>query len=516
MNEDLKIIKKKYGEDMMHFCRENFSSLLETEGLLQTLLLEHFHPCHYLFNDIKKENLERNFKNYIYSLVDVENNDAIIVNKTPKELLSDVGYNLFECTTEEEIQSFKRYYAPGEELCTFSDDRLSSCYVFFAVKKDVGQIKREDFTNPKRQDLYGTSVISIQFTKDENHTLSIKNRYNHTVSNPDATFSNNLDNIIPGLTESFEKEYGLVQKYKNNDFEITNYTKAEGKYYKFNYEIDNIYYCPDNIIIKNFKAKQYEKEKYIIMDYFILDLVNKKITLYDDIIDSFPDTIKDIEKIKLENKEDKKEIYITEKEGEVVVITLDKENHIIGYKNNNVETIERCFLYYNELLTSVELFSVEKIGDHFMTCNKVLSEIELPKVKTIGSSFLFYNHVLSMMHLPKLEMIGSSFLNCNDALRVLNLPNLKSIGNFFLEYNQVLVSLSLPKAELIGDSFLFHNNELTELDLPKLQKAGYNFLICNDSLRSINIPEDAVIKGRFVKEHQNLFEKQKKVKQKKL
>ena len=40
-------------------------------------------------------------------------------------------------------------------------------------------------------------MISIQFTKDDAHTLSIKNRYNHSVNDPDATFSNNLDNIIP-------------------------------------------------------------------------------------------------------------------------------------------------------------------------------------------------------------------------------------------------------------------------------------------------------------------------------
>ena len=34
---------------------------------------------------------------------------------------------------------------------------------------------------------------------------------------------------------------------------IPGYTVAEdGKYYKYNYEINNIYYCPDNIIIDNF------------------------------------------------------------------------------------------------------------------------------------------------------------------------------------------------------------------------------------------------------------------------
>lgn len=106
---------------------------------------------------------------------------------------------------------------------------------FFAVKKDVSNIKREDYKEPKREDKYGTSVISIQFTRDMANMLSIKNRYNHTVSNPDVTFSNNLDNIIPGLTASFENTYGLKQKNNGNSLEIPQYVLAsDGKYYKYN------------------------------------------------------------------------------------------------------------------------------------------------------------------------------------------------------------------------------------------------------------------------------------------
>ena len=56
----------------------------------------------------------------------------------------------------------------------------------------LSRIRSENFKKPIREDEYGTSVMSIQFTKDEAHTLSIKNRYNHSVVNPDATFSNNL------------------------------------------------------------------------------------------------------------------------------------------------------------------------------------------------------------------------------------------------------------------------------------------------------------------------------------
>lgn len=263
MIDDLKVIRKKYGEKMYHFCRESFPTLLEEPGKLSKLLSDNFHESHSLFDDIVANGKESEFKNFIYSLVDVENNNELGMTKTPEELMSEAGYVLVECYNEEDIQKFRKYYAPGEELCTFKGGRLNSCRVFFAVKKNVLDIKREDFKKPKREDEYGTSVISIQFTKDETNTLSIKNRYNHTVVNPDATFSNNLDNIIPGLTESFERYKGIIQMYKIKNFEIKGYVMAnDGKYYKYNYEINNVYYCPDNIIIDNFNVKRYDKSRY--------------------------------------------------------------------------------------------------------------------------------------------------------------------------------------------------------------------------------------------------------------
>ena len=305
MNQDLKIIKKKYGEEMMHLCRELFPTLLEQEGLLPKLLLDNFKESRSLVKDIIDNNLEEEFKNYIYNQVDVENNYEEVVSKSPEELLKEAGYKLYECHSEEEIQSFKKYYAPGEALCTFHGGRLNRCYVFFAIKENVDEIKRENFPKPQRQDEYGTSVISIQFTRDDSHTLSIKNRYNHTVNNPDSTFGNNLDNIISGLTNSFDKYYGLHQSHLQNSFEIPGYVKAsDGKFYKYNYEINNIYYCENNVIIDNFEVKEYPHEQYIIFDYFILDLKNKQIQPYwKELKDSFPNTIGTIKDIKIENYE---------------------------------------------------------------------------------------------------------------------------------------------------------------------------------------------------------------------
>ena len=425
MTEDLKIIKKKYGEDMMHLCRDLFPSLLEKRGLLSQILLNNFHESHYLCQDIVANNLEYDFKNFIYSFVDVENNFVMRSDKTPSELLREAGYILYECKSEEDMNKFKKYYAPGEELCSFWLNRLESSFVFFAVKENVDDIKREDFKNPKRQDLYGTSVISIQFTKDDAHTLSIKNRYNHSVNDPDATFSNNLDNIIPGLTDSFAKYYGLEQRFFNKKLDIPGYVKAtDGKYYKYNFEFNNIYYCPDNIIVDNFEVKEYVHEKYVIMDYFVLDLVNKKISVYDDFLrDSLADTIKDIVKISIINEGENKRIIIITENGEIQII-INKYNQIIGLANNIVKVIGDNFLRHNKTLEQIDLANAEAIGDNFLYSNNSMLTIYLPKVKVIGNNFMNYTTVLKSADFPELESVGGGFLMMDTNLEELNAPRL--------------------------------------------------------------------------------------------
>ena len=490
MNQDLKIIKKKYGENMEKLCRQIFPVLLETEGLLSKLMLENFEPNHTLYKDIIDQNIEDSFKDYIYSLLDVEENKGVKTSKTPKELLNEVGYELYECHSEEEIMSFKKYYAKGEELCTFNGGRLNRCRVFFAVKKDVNQIKRQDYKNPKRQDKYGTSVISIQFTKDDSHTLSIKNRYNHKVSNPDSTFSNNLDNIVKGLTESFEKKYGLVQKHKNTGFEIQGYVTAnDGKYYKYNQELDNIYYCPNNIIIDNFEVKRFPKEKFILFDYFILDLVKKEIRLYDETLqESFTYIIKEIEKIQIETKEHVKTIKIKVKQQEEMKIVLNEDNKIRKLENPNIKKIGDNFLNYNKSLQELSLPNLQEVGDHFLHNNETLQELSLPNLQKVRDDFLFWNELLQELSLPNLQKVGDYFLYYNKSLQELSVPNLQEVGTDFLFCNESLQELSLPNLQKVGDNFLNYNKSLQELSVPNLQEVGTDFLFCNESLQELSLP----------------------------
>ncbi len=490
MNNDLKIIKKKYGEKMAHLCREFFPTLLETEGLLINLMLEHFEPSHDLYENIIEQGKETEFKDYIYSLVDVEDNNKEIVVKTPKELLADAGYDLYECECEEDIQKFKKYYAPGERLCTFKGGRLDICHVFFAVKKNVDNIKREDYPNPNRQDEYGTSVISIQFTRDASHTLSIKNRYNHHVNNPDSTFGNNLDNIIDGLTESFGKYYGLVQQHPNSKFELEGYVRAsDNKYYIYNQEINGIYYCPNNIIIDNFEVKRYDKEKYIIFNYFILDLVKKEVRLYDqNMRESFPDTISNIRKIEVERKEKEKEIKITLPDNNEVLIVLDKDNRMIKYENQNTQEVKDIFL---ELVTSLQELSMpnlQKAGNYFLSFGSKVRKLNLPKLQYARDCFLNYNMALEEVDLPSLEEVGNNFLSSNRKISHLNMPHLQRVGSYFMFENKSLKKLDLPLLEKVDDSFLNENIRLKEVNLPSLKIVGRSFLRKSVDLEKLYLP----------------------------
>ena len=208
--KELKKIKKIYGEKFSHLCRKLFPTILEQEGELLRILQEKFSSnCNSLAESIEENGLEIEFKNLVYSVFDLKREseeNQYTEKRNPYEILDESGYVLYECTTEEEIQSFKKYYAPNEVLCTINNGkRLNSHVCFWAVRKDVDKIKREDFKDPKKGDEYSISVLAIQFYKSKNSDVQIISRYNHTVPNPNCTLSNDLDNIAKGLRESFTR-----------------------------------------------------------------------------------------------------------------------------------------------------------------------------------------------------------------------------------------------------------------------------------------------------------------------
>ena len=511
-SKELNRLKKLYGEKFMHFCRSIFPTLLEQEGLLTEVLKSTFATnSRTLYDDIVNNDLEEEFKNYIYSKIDVEKEKPeIIGEKTPYQLLDENGYNLYECNSEEEIQSFKKYYKSGEELCTFRGNRLNRCVVFFAVKKNVEEIKREDFNNPKREDEYGTSVMSIQFTKSQDSTVSIKNRYNHTVNNPDATYGNNLDEIALGLRQSFEKllsERGLTLNRSNIEaFYIPGYIVADdGKYYKYNKEFNGNYYCPGNVIIDLGNVIKLEPEKQELIDYFILDKENKTLSLYDSAIsDSFIDGFKNIDSIEMANNNNSeqktKTITIKEKSSDKpITIEINKEsNSIIGYTNENLTNLGDNFLGYNEQLSKLVAPNVTSIDDDVLANNKGLEEFEAPNLTKIGDNFLWYNEKLSKLVAPNVTSIDDDVLANNKGLEEFEAPNLTKIGDNFLKYNEQLSKFNVPNVIYIGNSVLMLNKGLEKFEAPNLTEIGDDFLGDNKQLSKINVPNVTCIGKRVL------------------
>lgn len=549
LNKDLKYIKKKYGEKMMHYCRECFPTILNVPGKLVEILNTHFYCVKdSLYNDIKENHKESEFNDFVYSNAGLKNEyDIRDVSKTPKELLDDAGYDLFECKTVEEVNSFKKYFILGEQLCTFLDpaSRLENKYVFFAVKKNILDIKREDFLIPDRQDEYGTSVISIQFTRDKNNHLSIKNRYNEVVNNPDSTFDNNLDNIIPGLTMSFYKSYGIREIYdENSEFQMENYISIDGEYYKYNYKLNDIYYCTNNIIVDNNNVIRYDPEKYIIMDYFIIDLVNKKVDVFDNKLrDSFSEVIGKIKNIEIVRGEKDKKVYITNEEDNIFELTLSFDNKLIGIKNNMIDKLPNRFLISGQYLknmefsnvreigndvlyanTDLEYFNLSKaevignyflannikltnidlnktiiIGDDFLKRNIIVESINFGSLQRVGNSFMFSNKGLSSIVIPNLSYTGKCFFKLNDKVLFASFPSLQETGDFFMNDAKNLRMFEADNLRVTGDMFLMANKELDYISLPNLIKTGKLFLAANQIIMSVNLPNLSYLPKYFLR-----------------
>ncbi len=371
------------------------------------------------------------------------------------------------------------------------------------------------FVEPRRDDLYGTSVISIQFAKGENNTISIKNRYNHTVMNPDFTFNNDLDNIIPGLTKSFENYYNLningVYRIQDYFFYSLKYIKANNnRFYRYKLENNGIYFCENNIIVRDGivdNTYANNKERYILAEQYVIDMKEKRILSYINGADSFVKSIDSVGKIisiEINKTNDNREIIFNYKDGNKVIVTINKHNQIIGYINNYVERIEPYFLAYNQYLNAISLDNVLAIDEEFLGSNSALEKLSLSNVLEIGNRFLHSNHILKDVSLPNVRKIGDFFLFRNHTINNISFPKVLMIGNDFISDNRIINNINLPKIEVIGKWFLSKNECLEELKLDNLLYIDDYFLQSNRILKNIDLPKVRIIGNEFLKYNYSL------------
>ena len=429
-----KQLKKQNGEQVAKVIRR--AVLLGVPNIV--------HLLEFAGND--PENIER-LVPYIHENFVEKLKPTVHTDQDPITLLKSAHYNAFVVKTLKQQNSIKKYFRKDEELCTFRDsNRYKDYYMIHAVKENADKI--QPFPNPQREDEYGTSVISIQIAKDDDF-LSIKNRYNHGLKkqNPDATFNNNPDNIVPGLTDS-------LKKYFHKDFTISTNIELPNKYIRinnqlvyYNYELENIYYGSD-YYVKDGKIVKLNTAHQIMMDYIILDTQTKRIKIFSNNW-GFRDA--------------DYSVFAEAFNGKNISIKIDKNDKtrkIISTPDGNCVVVQ----------------------------NGVITELTLPHVKTIGSDFLYWNEELKVANFPKLETIANNFLYQNLKLKVLTSPNLKTIGEYFLLNNKKLTVANFPKLETIGNRFMHENNSLISLNAPKVKQFGYGFLERNEVLQTLNMP----------------------------
>lgn len=511
-----------------------------------------------MFKKIKKQNGERFAKAiraYDNGIFDIENLDQIVkyagreaepimdylislkgveiaehtVSKTPLQLLDEAGYDAYYADTLEKQNAISHYYADietlrdlanrrlindhasgGEKLCTFGDPhRFEKYYIINAVRKDVDEIRREDFPNPEREDKYGTSVLSIQILKTGGF-ISIKNRYNHTVQNPDNTLNSNPDNIIEGLSMAIKQHFN-VDFSAQKAYLPRGYTYINDKLIKYQREENNIY-VGDSFYVKDGEVTELNKDYQEMIDHrFILDKKNGTIT---DIIGSDNSFV---------------QVLQNEIAGKKISVSKDKESDTTKIL---VDGQELCMMQSGKI-TCLNLLETTELPDYFLSNFEFngLEELNAPKLKRIGNnSFNMTRHF--KMNLPELEEIGNhSFFylrHCDldmpklkkvgqgtlpswyasedyafdcleevgnsslSHIKASSFPKLKKVGHKFCHMSlKYAETLYVPELEEVGRDCFCNINEMTELNFPKLRIAGGNFLRAvgdNRSRKSIHLP----------------------------
>lgn len=524
-NKDLKFLKKHYGEKFMHLCRSLFPTLLETDGLLSSIIFKNFAPTPALYDYVK--DAKSDFSAFINTEAGLKTNIFPETNLTPEELMDKAGYILFpECKSLEDMMQFYHFYAKGEELCTFADMfRLHDCRVWFAVKKNASSLNRQDFEDPQRQDEYGTSVISIQFADGHLSGLSIKNRYNHIVDKSDATFSNNLENIISGLTSAFINTYGIKftsQHYKEfmnvlleKGFVCVNdrfyaRTCADGKGLGVLRKDDCAFYvcCNNNTMVRTRTGEilTFNPDKYCLVENYLFDIQRKTvINVYEmpkySIIKGYAeDTLSTEEKEQYE-EECETDVFIESlgnyDKMEIKSLKSGYKRIVFTYKDETDKTIllvnknNQFVLYYNPF--------VETLDNLFLENNFALRKCIIPNVIDIDAYFLYHNSDLNYLYAPKLETIQEEGLRENEAMRVLNLPSLETMGSCFMHTNRILKEIYLPKCTFMDFFCFFRVIKLKTLQIDNLEEMGLRCFISENGLKTFDAPKLRTMQECFLR-----------------
>jgi|APGre2960657404_1045060.scaffolds.fasta_scaffold00119_10 hypothetical protein len=471
-----------------------------------------------------------------------KNSDAADAKgKTPEELSKEAGYVFHRPSTADDILVFKKDFKNAELLCTYNnvEGRARKNFIFWLRRNEAETVlhanevtqaylkeesegailwrnyldkkglKKEDGSydllnvEPKREDPYGTSSMSVQIGRTGDDlsvgAISIKNRYNHTVSSPDNTFDNELDNIIKGLEKAIYGIEGVPEKRKaSGRASLPDYIQKDnqGRLFKYDQEINGVYISKNGYYDGNLHIIDKSTQK--IVDDYLIDSKNKTATSVANNRNLI--TLGDINKISF----DKNTVKIQSDKGSLILELVDG---VLDKISGDITRVENSFMFYNKSLTSIDLPSVKSIGNDFLYLNETLRSVNLPLVERIGDEFLYRNLSLESIDLPLVSVIGGQFISRNESsLKNVNLPSAVIIGDEFLKYNESLENLNLPSAQMIGYNFLYNNEYLTSVNLPNIAAIGESFMRRNQSLKNIDFPLLKKVQSNFLSRNENIEE----------
>jgi hypothetical protein len=410
----------------------------------------------------------------------------------PFVLLDRAGYDAFHADTLEKQNSIERYFKPGELLCTFNDAaRYQNYHIVHAVKKDADQIRRADFNGQeKRQDAYGTSVISIQMLK-RGGFISIKNRYNHAVQGCDNTFDSNPDNIIDGLSAAL-KDHFKVEFSAGKNALPEGFVLMGGRIFKYHAEFNNIYYG-DQTWAQNGAVHAVDRGAGdALFDSYLFDNKTKTLRHVDpDRADSFPGDF---------NRDYGGRRGLAVQDGNLV---LDGET-LIGAEGSRIKTLslpaltamgDGC-LIEAQVLTTFDAPALATMGARCLYEARALTTFSAPALATMDDACLFETHALTIFEAPALTAMGAFCLVEAHALTTFSTPALATMGKGCFDHARALTTFSTPALTAMGNECLVEAPALTTFHAPALTAMGTGCLYAAHALTSFSAPALATMSDR--------------------
>ncbi|MDR0397780.1 MAG: hypothetical protein LBH36_01170 [Candidatus Nomurabacteria bacterium] len=440
-----KRFKKRFGEGFVKEVRGSLTEFLAVDGFAEKM--QELIPVKHDATETLLDNMDY-IRSTLRDFYSDKNAEAEQIPKNPYELARNVGYELLgPFDSAKEMKRFKTDYRHGERICTFNDPegRLKAYHILWLRHQNADNIPPADELTaqnlteewqqylrtinrydqdsdtynlqdlkPEREDPYGRSSMSVQIGRQSNNHVSIKNRYNHTVNSPDATLSNNLDNLTSELRLAVYSLVGRKDLMKAGGVNLANnyVTDNNGGIHRYYIEKDNVYYGWYEKIAAGEVTSLPENEYYRLSPMFYVKRNGGQL------VDL---SLKSEEKTRytIEQTEGVYEM-IDQETGEVLAVLCvetDEKQRQTGLSilvKEGIRALDYLFANNNESLTSLTIGKGAKVNN--VSDNDSLTSLTIGKGAKVNS--IANNNSLTSLYIAKDAKVGEIISNNPDIVIV--------------------------------------------------------------------------------------------------